>query len=158
MVKEDIRDLSSVAGPEVFKFIDERVPRVLTAQEHKLIGSTPEFDPETYDPFKPQSFFDGSVPIEETLQLRREQGYIVSHSASGYFGFKGEGILRYAVVIKLSEIDPISGEAVDRQPKLVGLYDEINHSVITDSVILEKHQITKAGRQKLLFKKRHSSV
>lgn len=155
MVKELKRELSSVAGPEGFRINDVRV---LTAQEHRLIGSTPDFDPKIYDPFKPQSFFDGSVSLEETIQRRREQGFIVSHSASRYFGFRGEGILKYAVIIRLSEIDPATGDVVDREPKLVGIYDEINQRVITERKILEKHQITKAGRQRLLFQEQPSSV
>lgn len=161
MVKEAVQDLSSVAGPEGFKINDVRV---LTAQEHRLIGSTPEFDPETHDPFKPQCFFNGSVSPEETLRLRREQGYIVSHSASSYFGFKGEESLKYAVIIELSEIDPDTGDVVDREPRLIGLLykrrledDEIGR-VITDPEILKKHHLTKAGKQRLLFQERLSSV
>lgn len=154
-MEEANHELSTVLRTDCFRIID---PRVLTAQEHKLIGSTPEFDPKTHSPFKPQSFFSNSVPLEETLRIRKEQGFIVSHSASTYFGFEGDGILQYAVVIELSEIDSVKGEVVDRLPKLVGIYDAESRSVITDPKILEKHPLTELGRQRLLFREQPSSV
>lgn len=152
MVKEAVQDSDSFIGSEIFRIKD---PRVLTAQEHRLIGSTPDFRPRKYDPFKPQSFFDGSLSPEETMRIRREQDVIVSHSASVFFRFRGSDIRRYAVIIKLSEIDDSSGEVIERQPKLVGIYDEFTHETITDPQILASHNLTRAGMRRLLVEKRN---
>lgn len=121
---------------------------VFTAQEHRIIGSTPE-DEMLVRPFTPGILLKNGLSVDEVNDRRKIQGRIGSHSAGYYCGI--EDILRLIPVFKLSPVDSTTMEVATKLPHLVGIYDVDDGQLLDDPEILKKYQLTEEGKKALLY-------
>jgi len=111
---------------------------LLTAQEHRLIGSTPPLLSAESHPHIPQAVIEGRATIKEVARRRKEIESFCSHVASLMFGF--EDPVRYGAVISLEDIDSMTGETV-RDFQLVGILDTETGQTVRDTERLSGYRI-----------------
>lgn len=121
---------------------------ILTAQEHRIIGSTPPYNYE--NAFIPISL--GRLGFDQIRELRREQGAILSQIAGLHLGIKD--YIDRAAVIMLSDINAETGEVEEKEPKLITIYDERSDSCETDPEQLAKYELTEEGRSRFFLETR----
>ena len=117
---------------------------ILTAVEHKLIGSTVDREDMLRNPLKPQAVLDGRDP-REVLTARLKQREIVSMQ-SGFFGLKPGKM----PVVALNVLDAQSGNVASSEVKLTGIYDFYAEKITRDPIELAKHKLNDEGKRKLM--------
>lgn len=141
-----------VVEKDPYNIVDRRI---LTPQEHLLIGST-LFGEYLLYPRRPTALVDKSLTLEEVNRLRREQIRIVSHSAWDFFN---EGLTkkaeRYAMVFKLGVVNQQTGDVEGKYPKFAGVFD--SHANTIDQAELARYQMTDEGERRLSFEYQRSS-
>lgn len=122
---------------------------ILTGQEHKLIGSTPWVEEAKAQHFVPLKVLqNGRTPevIADVARLRKELGELGSITAGLYYGLQDFE----TPIFKLPDLDPLTGEAVTKEPKLVGM-KMFNGNVVRDPEELGRYKLTDEARQDLFI-------
>lgn len=102
---------------------------LLTGLEHKILGSEPDDLRMVSYPRMPQVVLSGSSTIKDVNDARKAQVWFAATSIVAELGGM-ECFERYIALIKLSEIDPISGE-LEELPHLFGFFDTETGETLT---------------------------
>lgn len=111
----------------------------LTAQEHEVIGSTPEYNPTKEDQwYIPNGVLRGTITIEEAINARTEMKFVAGNAVASLLGFYDK-----SVAISLEPIDPTTHQTIG-DPEILGTLDPKTKEIIAakDKVTGEIRDLT----------------
>lgn len=119
---------------------------VLTTQEHRMIGSGEGHNDQPFLPVRLQNTEMTPENIRHILKARQLQGEISFSGMGPLFGFDH----LEAPIVRLSDLDPLTGEVVNHEPELVG-YRLLDGTEVRDLEKLKEHELTEEARKKLFL-------